>query len=260
MSARWEDMSILESPEDWRVWRDDIERKCSIAGWYHLFYRHKTEPDNTDSSLENPYLDDDEYLTKISWRRQQIKACDRIRGYLGRSALRLVQGKETVSEIMDTLEKKYSYRCFSPPDKTVVLMKLMDDFNSLSLADCNNDISTFTSRLIEIDLDMHLLDKSCTLPEPFWINKLLDGLGPDYESFVTSFRSNCNYFPEKDENGVVTKEAATLDSATMEAVRAERIIKRAKEYPCEQCGGERHLVEDCWELHPYKRPTKRRRK
>ncbi|CAG7563791.1 unnamed protein product [Fusarium equiseti] len=179
----FQNMNDLESLEDWRYWREDIERKCEIAGWRSLFGRHKTEPYNTDSSLENPNLDDDEYLTKRSWRRQQNKACDCIRSCLGLPALRLVKGKETVSEIMDALEKKYSYLYLRPSDKTMVLMKLMDDFNSLSLADCNNDVSKFTHRLFEIDDDMKLLDESCTLPEPFWINKLLDSLGPDFEIF-----------------------------------------------------------------------------
>ncbi|KAH7189648.1 uncharacterized protein B0J16DRAFT_339999 [Fusarium flagelliforme] len=160
---------------------------------------------------------------------------------------------------METLEKQYSYRYLSPSDKTMALIKLMNDFNSLFLADCNNNVSEFTCRLLDIDDDMKLLDESCTLPERFLINKLLDNLGPDFEIFTTAFLSRCNYFPEKDENGVITKKAITFSEAEQQALRAERIIKSMKKDPCEHCGRKGHSVESCWELHPHKRMLKRRR-
>ena len=114
----------------------------------------------------------------------------------GYSARSLVEDKDTVKEIIDTLEKKYSYRYLSPSHKSTILRQLINDFNNLTLMGCDNDVLPFTLKLEDIREDMKQLDESCTLMEPFWINKLLDNLGPDFDLFRTGFHSRYNYFHE----------------------------------------------------------------
>lgn len=138
-------------------------------------------------------------------------------------------------------------------------MKLMREFNTLSLEDCDNEVSISTNRLYEIRDDMKQLDEYCTLMEPFWINKLLNSLGPDYSFLLTSFHIRYEYFPEKDENGNVKKEAVTFTQAVNEALRAEGAVKLTRKDPCGHCGRKGHLKESCWELHPHRRPIKKRR-
>lgn len=253
MYESFQEIRKLESPEDWRHWRREIRIKCGIEGWSSLFKLENkdTLPEGSDS--------DDEYPTKRSWDRKQSIACTLILACCGWSATRLVEDKDTVKEIIDTPEKEYSYRYLDPIQKSTILTQLMNDFNSLTLMGCNNEVSTFTKRLHEIREDMRQLDESCTLMEPFWINKLLDNLGPDFDVFLTCFHSRYNYFPEKDENGNVTKEVVTFPKAVIEALRAEETVKLRRKNPCGHCGRKGHLKESCWELHPHRRPMKRRR-
>ncbi|RFN50296.1 gag-pol polyprotein [Fusarium flagelliforme] len=249
----------LESPEDWKDWKMEIEIQCGIAGWDHLFDTHKTKPENTVHFPEGSDSEG-EYFHKVEiWLQQQDLACSHIKRTLGYHARLLAKDKQTVSEMMDAIEKQYSYSYLHPSHKTTILMQLMNEFNDLSLMDCDNDVRKFTNKLFEIREDMLLLDESCSLMEPFWINKLLDNLGLDFKIFTTTFRSESNYFPEKDENGVITKKAITFMEAVQQALRVEGIVKLMRKNPCEHCGRKGHLVESCWELHPHKRPLKRRR-
>lgn len=243
----------LESPDDWRYWRKEIRIKCAIEGWSQLFEleNQDTLPEGTNS--------DDRYLTKRSWDHKQSIARTLILMRCGCSARSLVEDKDTVKEIIDTLEKKYSYRYLSPSHKSTILRQLMNDFNSLTLIGCDNDVLTFTLKLEDIREDMKQLDESCTLMEPFWINKLLDNLGPDFDLFRTSFHSRYNYFQEKDEDGNVTKEPVTFMKVSTEVLKAENALNLRRKNPCGLCGRKGHLEESCWDFHPHKRPMKRRR-
>ncbi|KAF1807866.1 hypothetical protein P152DRAFT_406648 [Eremomyces bilateralis CBS 781.70] len=106
----------------------------------------------------------------------------------------------TIQRILNRVKVEYQ------PTGTAVFISLDRRFNSLSLSDCK-DVMDFAQQLRKARNKLLQLHKSVTLGDPFLIIRFLEGLGPNYAIFRTSFYQNYPIIPAtsiKDGRGSLT--------------------------------------------------------
>jgi hypothetical protein len=200
----------------------EVGDQLGMSGYRDLLYDEKTQPDNVDNLPEHEYQ-----LEIRMWRKSQLRACAAIRFCLGETAKAYIKDKDTVSECMDCLEKKYSYRYLPGRQKNLVFRRIMGQYHNLTLADCSN-VRDFANQLYVIRSSLKLLDDSYALGEPHWIDKFLTSLGPDFNEFLIGFYMNHTLIPERDENNEITKDTTPFHRVVEAAANAESLMKMFK--------------------------------
>ncbi|KAF2400566.1 hypothetical protein EJ06DRAFT_476200, partial [Trichodelitschia bisporula] len=89
----------------------------------------------------------------------------------------------TVEDVSATLEQHYK------PSGSAYFRDLDRKYQELRLADCK-DVTDFAQRLGHAYHELVALDASVELSEHFLVNKFLNGLGEDYDNFITAFEQN----------------------------------------------------------------------
>lgn len=171
-----------------------------------------------------------------------------------------------VALILQELEERY--RAMG----SITFQRLDSKFNELTLANCTS-VSDFSEQLGKTRLEILALDSTCTISNPKYVNKFLQGLGPAYSTFLLGFYLNHSLLPKWDAIKKITQPAVTFEQAVIAAKREEesqRVEDRRMataamsarkgteqgtvlEQPrvrCTRCRKPFHTVDKCWHLHP----------
>ena len=145
----------------------------------------------------------------------------------------------------------------------------------------------FASRLRELNAEMELIHAESKWPTSHVVQKFLDGLGSDFDLWLTTWEPNNTPIDETNSQNVVTRTAVTLEQATDAAVEFETAQKqretgagllaqraalfaqrspgqgfnppkgtsnKRKKTKCRHCKGN-HPDDECYYKYPEKRPA-----
>ncbi|KAI1097146.1 hypothetical protein F4804DRAFT_352342, partial [Jackrogersella minutella] len=89
-------------------------------------------------------------------------------------------------------------------------------------------VTALSTQLRQIQTDFGKLDKTCVINEPHLIHKFLFSLGPDYNTFLSSFSQHHSIIPERGPDDQITKNAVTFDEAIRAAQHEEQQLEHQK--------------------------------
>ncbi|KAF2395613.1 hypothetical protein EJ06DRAFT_462022, partial [Trichodelitschia bisporula] len=166
-----------------------------------------------------------------------------------------------VEDVFATLEQHYK------PSGSAYFRNLDRKYQELRLADCK-DVTDFAQRLGHAYHELVALDASVKLSEHFLVNKFLNGLGEDYDNFITAFEQNNCLLPLRNAEKAITTAAvsfSTVRKAVQEEEHKKKVrrevstafLSRAKppkssirRKECTDCGRSGYTTEECWETYP----------
>lgn len=246
----------LESSIGWTRFDEEIRNYLRMNGYADLLDRHTTEP-----AQERLTAAKWEEKKDIWWEKQQ-RAKGIVVHRLGRNAMKDVEKANTVDDMLEKLKEKYQ------PSGSAIFQKLDREYQELTLAHCKG-VTDFSNKLREARDAIELLDKSCGIKEPHFINKFLRGLGPPWDIWLTSFNIGHPLLPSKNSAGEITRKAVSFEEAVMAAEEEEQsrvneeVTKTAlismttsgdrktiEDSGCTHCGKLYHTAANCFELRP----------
>ena len=247
----------LEAPEQWPNWYREIEEYLTLSGYSYII-------DNDTASDEGSST---QRATAVAtFNEQTIRATAAIRNRCGYNARDLIKDKKTVKAKLDALKSYFK------PQGSGVFSELCRRFNDLTLSNCKS-IAEYTEKLRKIVTEMAELHPSLKLPDPFVVQKFLQGLGSGYDVFQTTFNQTHNIIPEDN------KTAVTFNATSLAAINEERRITSEQSTSqmlvatrisgnkatiqvdyCRHCNKYYHTEEKCFVLHPELKKKKRDKK
>lgn len=273
---------ILTGPSNWTTWFNRIRDYIDARSSFDLLSTNEP-PEKYDGEEDRHHA---KRTREWSTEQRNLMAVLRTRLSPGPRAKLVSEGHNTVKAALEFLFIHYR------PKGSSGFQDLMKRWDNLTLAKCK-DVNDFATQLRTIHDELYEMDKSCKMREPYLVLKFLQGLGPDYSQFWTSFNQSHLLVPERDVNGRVTRRAITLDEVQAEAETEEQHLKRhgkrsdeilalkaliAKPrtfkgtntnnkrprdnsksptwLPCSVCHTPNHSDSRCWKQHPDKYPSK----
>jgi hypothetical protein len=243
---------LLEGPSGYMKWRQTIEDWLRLYGFGKLLSKQTTQPTRRENESDN------EYLTRVeNWEEKQERAFSAIRSRCGLNAREELKDVNRADVALDKLKRRFQ------PKGSAIFQQLNQNYTDLTLEQCKS-VSEFAEKLRTARNEIHLLDKTCKISEPHFVNKFLTGLGDGYNMFLTSFYQNNLLIPERDTEDTITKEAVTFDDAVIAAEKEEQrqrfeeqskegaalVAQQRQQLHCTHCGRNNHTRNTCWELHP----------
>ncbi|PVI00065.1 hypothetical protein DM02DRAFT_527827, partial [Periconia macrospinosa] len=251
-STQLEQVPLLEGPSGYMKWKQKMEDWLGLYGYGKLISEQTVQP--TRREHEN----DNEYLTRVdTWEEKQERGYAAIRSRCGLNAREELKGVNRVDVALSRLKSRFQ------PKGSAIFQQLDQNYTSLTLDQCKS-VSEFAEKLRTARNEIHLLDETCKISEPHFVNRFLTGLGDNYNVFLTSFYQSNRLIPERDAQNGITKDAVTFDEAVIAAEKEEQrqrfseknkeeaaLIAQRRPLPhCSECGKVGHTRDQCWELHP----------
>ncbi|KAF2400567.1 hypothetical protein EJ06DRAFT_581680 [Trichodelitschia bisporula] len=191
MIVSFDDIKLLEHPDNWIQWEKEMKQTLKAARYNDLLSRNRTAPTIEDGETAKDFRD---RLT--TWKDKQEQAVAIIEKHCGPDAEKHIASLG--SAYFRDLDRKYQ---------------------ELRLADCK-DVTDFAQRLGHAYQELVALDASVRLSEHFLVNKFLNGLGEDYDNFITAFEQNHRLLPLRNAEKVITTAAVSF-STVRKAVQEE---------------------------------------
>ncbi|KAK9769258.1 putative Integrase catalytic domain-containing protein [Seiridium cardinale] len=176
----------------------------------------------------------------------------------------------TVAELWKAITAEFT------PKGKVLFSHYMRQWNEASKESCGG-ITEFSAELRRIQSEMSDLDSKSAWPDSHLIVKFLDGLGPEFDLWITTWEPHNSPINEYGPEETITKAAVTLDEATEAALQfesSEKLRKSAnasfmatragatllshgvkrKAPKCSHCKLIGHEEGGCFVLHPELKP------
>jgi hypothetical protein len=251
-STQLEQIPLLEGPSGYMKWKQKIEDWLGLYGYGRLLREQTVQPTRRDRESDNEYLNRAEI-----WEEKQERGYSAIRSRCGLNAREELKGVSRVDVALAKLKSRFQ------PKGSAIFQQLDQNYTGLTLEQCKS-VSEFAEKLRTARNEIHLLDETCKISEPHFVNKFLTGLGDSYNVFLTSFYQNNRLIPERDAQNVIIKDAVTFDEAVIAAEKEEQrqrfrernreetalVAQRRPELYCPHCGKNSHTRDECWELYP----------
>jgi hypothetical protein len=267
-------IAVLESPSDYIKWEREITDYLAMNGYIDLRGRNKSPPTAVGA-------DDTTLPARLElWYTRQERAVGIVMNRCGTNARAEIEAlspvdAEPVLRLEDCLQ---AIKQRFLPRGSAIFQQLDRNYSQLTLDQCK-DVSDFAARLRKARNEIHELDEDCRIGKCFFVNKFLSGLTPAYSTFLTAFYQTHRLIPERDDTGIVTKEAVTFDEAVIAAEKEEQsqqladkttagafVAVRNGQRRCPHCARTGHGKEGCWNLNPelrvefYKKRDEREKK
>ena len=177
---------MLEEPSDWELW--DRNSRTWIL--------------NNDLDVVRPLP----AARGTIWDRKQLKAVGQLLSRCGKRAYDFGAEEITVTSLKETLEPLYK------EIEEGTFSEAFNDFNNLCLDECK-DIPEYNTRFDNAYSKLCKF-KDVTICRPLLVKKYLEGLGPGFDQWLSTFNQAHPLLTEGDVEGVTLK-------TTMTAARVE---------------------------------------
>ena len=241
---------FLDGADDWLDFSDGIETFLIMNNQLEWLESHPNRPSGGSAEKE--------------WKRRHKYAIYAIRARSNYNAKQMIGDLDSYQDAYEILERNYK------PQGDGTFRDLSDRFFMITLADYKN-VEDYTKAIKK--LSNQLAKLGVTIPEPLVILRYLQGLGSAYSVFYTSFTTNNQILPDKDDEPGITFDFVALKTkgyektlaqedastalaaktlpATTDAALAAAGETRNIEVPwCTYCSKAWHTKEKCWVLHP----------
>ena len=209
-STQLEQIPLLEGPCGYMKWKQKMEDWLGLYGYGKLLSEQTVQPTRREHESNN------EYLTRIdTWEEKQERGYAAIRSRCGLNAREELKGVNQVDAALAKLKSRFQ------PKGSAIFQQLDQNYANLTLEHCKS-VSEFAEKLRTARNEIHLLDETCKISEPHFVNRFLTGLGDNYNVFLTSFYQNNQLIPERDAQNVITKDAVTFDETVIAAEKEEQ--------------------------------------
>ncbi|PVH90526.1 hypothetical protein DM02DRAFT_547631, partial [Periconia macrospinosa] len=241
-SVQLEQILLLEGPSGYMKWKQKMEDWLGLYGYGRLLSEQTAQPTRYEGES------DKEYRTRVeTWEEKQERGYAAIRSRCGLNAREELKGVNRVDTALAKLKSRFQ------PKGSAIFQQLDQNCTGLTLEQCKS-VSEFAEKLRTARNEIHLLDESCKISEPHFVNRFLTGLGDSYNVFLTSFYQNNRLIPERDAQNVITKDAVTFDEAVIAAEKEEQrqrfsersreetalVAQRRPQIYCHECGKNGH--------------------
>jgi hypothetical protein len=271
-------VKVLESPEDWLQWYQEIRDFLIIGGYNDILTRDRDQAPARAAGVTVAA-----HAARVeAWNDKQERACAAIRNRFGYNARALIEGTATAAEASAFLESNFKQQAFG------VFTELCRRFYELTLSDCK-DVSEYTEKFCKVRNELLSLHPTLALPEPFVVQKFLHGLGPAYNIFQSTFNQTHDILPVTAAAERPASTPVTFNVTSLAALNEERrLANQGDGVPaargfvatpksnssealitvknCIGCDKNYHTIDECWEKHPHlkkpkktTRPTKKRK-
>ena len=241
---------ILKSSNDYQAWR--------IETYYHLlgqgWYSHVDDSDPRPDGASQP--------AQQEWDREDAKALAFVNGLMSPTFKLQFKASNSLKDMWNRLESQFQPRGFN--QRYSALLKLVQT----TLSSCDDNIDQYCSKFTEARDDQILANgekyTSNNLTEDNLITLFVGGLtqSPTFETFVLHFRQRERMTTLEETMSLAREEArmaarANPHQATVLSTQSKPPNKKRKHRGnCPQHPRMSHDEEDCWTLHPDKRPKK----
>ncbi|KAK5632995.1 hypothetical protein RRF57_008709 [Xylaria bambusicola] len=188
-----EKIPLLDNSEQWLEWSRDMREKLGINGFLQMLPGGLQEEVPTQRDGEG----DETFLTRRDkWFDKRDMACAAIRSRLSRNAYQRVQPTsakplDTPALIWNELHKNYK------PKGKALFVQFYRKWEETTL-ESTGSVSQFAATLRQIQADMTALDPASAWPHSHVIRKFINGLSPEFDSFLTTWEISASEIPEYD--------------------------------------------------------------
>ncbi|KAJ8109933.1 hypothetical protein ONZ43_g6006 [Nemania bipapillata] len=250
-----EKVDSLDTSDQWLRWSREMKEKLAMYGFGQLL------PGGLQ--VLEPTLREGESAENFEARREKWfdkrdMACAAIRSKLSTNAYHRVQQPtlNTPALIWAELLKHYK------PKGKAQFAQYYRQWEETTLETCGG-VTQFAAALRQIQADMTELDANSAWPHSHVIRKFINGLGPDFDLFLTTWELSVTEIPVYNTAvpPVIIQAAVTLEEATDAAVRFEQgqkerasqtalLATKANLLSSSSSGNKRKRCSDCHKLHP----------
>lgn len=281
-------LPLLSGADNYLKWADAIKTYLLSQGLWRIVTGERTAPEEparpTTRSTESDKAIERFEVKLSDWLDASEKAQGAILSTCSPTIRREFIDKGNAKLIWDAIKKKYD------------VVASVQSFEGLQLAVCTrydncNGIQQYIAKMTDaLDKCKRSLRTNSTIPEELQIQFLLCNLGEVWEGFLTSYLNsrydkNKTTFDEVCQVLIQEEMRMKFNSSSTNIVKAQKAKKRlgndrgtsqdtkkdqkrSKDKPvswdirqhwtCNHCGKQGHKSPDCWELHPEKRPGKKK--
>lgn len=195
--SHWERLPLLVDSAQGPTWFPTCKELISISGFGRLLKQDK------DACTRYPHEQDGSFATRqFEWECNQDKASALIRSRLGENAKQYLEEKlseagdnPNIYAMITSLEAHYLPKGFAH------FQSLLSTYDTLNLSNCGGGVSTYAEKLQKARTEIGKVHETCKIGDPLFLTKFLGGLGPDYDTFLTSFYNNNTLIPGKTATG-----------------------------------------------------------
>lgn len=204
--------------------------------------------------------DEDSEKALKSWERKQLLSCSQLSTRLTKVGAEYVKDVVTITKFMAKLKEKYEEK------QEGTFGESYSNFTSLSLSECKG-VSDYNNKF-----DLYLTDlqkyPEVVICRPLVVKQYLEGLGPAFSSWLSSFNLQHSILKDGNAEGVTLIAAQTAARVEEQKINSEQttiamMANRKRKYDgnnrqnhttggCTIHPHGRHSSDDCVTLHPEK--------
>lgn len=213
--THWERLPQLVDSAQGPTWFSTCKELISISGYGRLL-----KQDRDACTKYNLESDASFAQREFEWECNQDKASGLIRSRLGENAKQYLEEKlpsandtPNIYAMITALEDHYLPKGFAH------FQTLLNTYNTLDLSNCGGGVSTYAEKLQRARIEIGKVHETCKIGDPLFLTKFLGGLGPNFDTFLTSFYNNNILIPGKTATG--EEIPAISFTAVLQAVETE---------------------------------------
>ena len=241
----------LYGSEGWAEWNRDIHIHLQINGFLDLLDEAKNEPTKLADERDFEHRKE-----KNLWKEKQQRALGILKRTINDNAINELD-EAAVKKLDVALDK---LKTLYQPKGNANFQQYHNAFFSITRSQCSN-INEYGEKLRRAHSELVALDSELQISEHFLVYQFLQGLGPDFATFRTSFNQNNTILPKRDADKNITAAGVTLKTA-MDAAEQEEIERNHTTLtaliaqttgpitPCTVCGKYFHDASTCFKAHP----------
>jgi hypothetical protein len=241
---------ILKSPSDYQAWRIETYYHLLGQGWYS----------HIDDSDPRPH--DAAKVAQQQWDRDDAKALALMNGLMSPAFKLQFKAATTLKLLWERLERQFQARGFS--QRYTALLNLVQT----TLSSCDDDIDQYCSKFTQARDEQIIANgdnySGNNMTEDNLVTLFVGGLtsSTTFEPFVLNFRQK-EKMPNLEETMSLAREEVRIspiigsqDNPIVLNTQKIRNLKnrKRKRGNCPKHPGLSHNKDDCWVLHPEKRP------